>query len=220
MKTIIFARYNEDSHDILNALYNTDANIYVYDRGKEPLDLPSDDRLVHVRDENISREDGAYVRYIFEHYDDLEGTVIFSQGRYTDVTTQWSLDGKFSDWVNRIQDLHNYKPYIIEMQTSGGETNQLKYVYSLLFNESPPSHIFFYPCAIFATNADAIKKNSIQFYENIRDLQKIPENSIWTYNFVDHGRVWLNIPWMIERLWGYIFDKKNFTLHPKKYGYG
>lgn len=220
MKTIVFARYNEDSSVILNALYNTDAKIYVYDRGKEPIDLPADDRLVHVRDENTSREDGAYVRYILDHYDDLEGTIIFSQSRLEDHAAIWRVDGDFLDWINGIKDLHNYKPYIMDMSINGREVSQCNHVYSLLFNESPPSHICFYSCAIFATNADAIKKNSIDFYKNIRDLQKIPENSIWSDAHVDNVRVWLNFPWMMERLWGYIFDKENFTSYPEKYGHG
>ena len=76
-KQIIFTRYSESEKCILDVHNKTDYKIFVYDRGKEKLNLPVSDRIIHIYDENNGREDGGYLRHIIDNYNNYSGIVVF-----------------------------------------------------------------------------------------------------------------------------------------------
>jgi hypothetical protein len=203
MKQIVFTRYGEPSTSIMDVYTNTNATVFVYDRGSKKLELPSDSRLIHVHDENRGREEGGYLRHIIDNYDTISGTVVFSQALNDNHSSHFTLDGNFSDWVNSL-DNPVYKSYItreLNCSRDGSPWHMglpLEAGWNHIFGSVPlPDQFTFFPCGIFATNAETIRKHPKEFYQNILDLVSRPENCV-----IHSG---LQLPWCLERLWGYIF---------------
>jgi hypothetical protein len=203
-KQIIFTRYSESEKCILDVYANTDYKIFVYDRGKQKLNLPLSDKIVHIYDKNNGREDGGYLRHIIDNYNNYSGIVVFSQADYTnhDYT---QLDGTIDKWLNELNET-SYKSYVLNKIYCDKNGNPdhpglpLEIVWKKIFDKETPKDYSFFPCSIFSTNWNTIRDYSIDFYKKIYELTSIKNNS--TLN-----KQGLQIPWCLERFWEHIFKK-------------
>jgi len=209
-KQIIFTRYSESEKCILDVHNKTDYKIFVYDRGKEKLNLPVSDRIVHIYDENNGREDGGYLRHIIDNYNNYSGIVVFSQADYGNHS--WTqLDGAMDKWLNELSET-SYKSYVVNKLSCDKDGNPhhfglpLETVWKKIFDKDPPENYSFFPCSIFSTSWSTIRDYPIDFYKKIYDLTSIKNNSII------NNHQGLQIPWCLERFWEYIFKKNKYDL--------
>jgi hypothetical protein len=221
---IVFARYRESDHWIMEAVGETSCRIFVYDRGEDKLKLPVSDRLIHIEDENRGREDCVYLRHIVQNYSTIRGTIAFSQADNRDGLVGknhyfGSIDLKedndpedgmpFTVWAKRLEELerngespcyksHPRARFVCDLHGNPHHPGlPLDQVWNMIFgpHRKAPEKIFFHPCAVFATSGDAIRKHDLYLYHKL--------HSISSSELGGSGR--LSFAWCIERLWEEIF---------------
>lgn len=167
---------------------------------KESLDWMSDENLkdwqkiVYDKSDgsipNIGREAETYIRFILENYDKLDGLYFFCQGHPFDHCDLFNA-------INEKPVFHCSK-WTMECDEFGRPADRglfIKMVWNRLFAIKMPKRLTFYPGAQFLVSADDIKKRDKFFYERL-----------WVISKKFH-----KAPWLLERLWPYIFCKDNFV---------
>jgi len=132
---------------------------------------------------NKGREASSYLWYIINFYDELNGTYRFRQGHEGHTVHQFNLKGCLDPEVPGF----NYGLNILK----GAKDLNLKI---------PEDEIIFSEGAQFDVPHNKILQRSLSWYENaydfaIRDHDKEPYNPNNNMG-----------PWVLERLWKYIFD--------------
>ncbi len=187
MIDLVVARFNEDvgwveqfkTHPLLR-------KTLVYEKQKQDseLSLP-----------NIGREAHTYVHHIVANYDDLADYTVFVQGTPVD-SHNWLL-GPLPELLDFQQDqdfVPLTKTFVSDLDGSPNHPG-LGLVRSPLMNyvQNLPTELRFPIGAQFAVKRDAIHYHDKQFYESL--LSEFDSAAM--------------LPWQIERVWPYIFQKSN-----------
>ena len=192
---IVVARYAEE----VGWIGNLDAvrpRVWLYNKGGESPQRPS------LPLPNIGREAHTYLYHIVNHWDDLADRTVFCQGRphdhaehFVDDVLMYAINPaaepfrwfgqNLADGVRLVQDDLNGHPHdtlpIGEYAKDFGVHLEGQYVR-------------FSPGACFAVSRGLIRSMPRSFYASLLDdMEKRP------------GR---RQPWILERLWGYIFNTK------------
>ena len=137
---------------------------------------------------NEGREAETYLRFIIENYDKLEGDYVFCQGN------------PFDHQANFIEEsIKRESPYMFGANficNSDGSPHHtglnIPEVWSKLITEPIPENIEFYPGAMFKLNAEHIYRHTKEYYQLAREISLTKDG-----------------PWILERLWSYIFTINN-----------
>ena len=178
---LVVARYQEDVSWVTPWLPYV-SRVTVYDKGDTPLQAWHP-RVRVVRVPNEGREAETYLRHIVEGYDDLCGTVVFTQGRYEDHMTT----AEFEDLVRGRErkgvkldvawstTLMRHFGWTVEKNWARGCPMQpmgmtlgkffLTYVEDDLV---PEAAVEWWPGAIFSATASQIRRRPREVYERVR----------------------------------------------------
>ncbi len=174
-KMVVIARYKED----VTWCYRLSCNKIIYNKFHDDENyLP-----------NIGREAHTYLTYIVDNYDNLCDLTVFTQGD----PNYHSFN--FVNRVNELSELIDFRGLSdVNFQTdcdgSPHHPTSLKIKeFCNFFGFIPPERWWFNGNAIFAVNKRLILRHSLSFYKKLLDIF--------------HTN--LDLPWILERLWQYIF---------------
>ena len=127
---------------------------------------------------NIGREAETYIRYIIEYWDKLPPITAFTQGNPFDHVPDYLETYKEIGYkgITHVCDWYGV-PEHPGLDVKG---------YADLIGVEIPRWVEFKAGAIFTVTDKQIKQRPLNFYKNIDFTNK-------------------NAPWILERLWGYIF---------------
>jgi len=186
LKNII--NFKTYSSELVVAYYNEDINwinindfdkIKIYDKGNN-----LDNKFETIKLENIGRETHTYIYHIIENYDNLSDLTFFTQGNPFDHCQDFKEKIKLfiQTWYSNTHDCDI---------TGAPEHNGLnikEIADELELNID--DNITFKSGSIFSIYKDEILKHDKSYYINMLNVIKKYKLS----------------PWVIERLWGYIFN--------------
>lgn len=203
MNAIVMCRYNEDDSLVKELCENTEATVYVYDKGPSPITYKHD-RLNHIIMENIGREGYVYLNHMINYYDVQYDKILFTQAKVKDHTDRHNKnENTLYEFFNQTEKT-NYKSYITELYSCDMHGNphhgglNLNTVWNIFMKNEIPHTINFHPAAIFITNSDTIKKYTIEQYKNcIKTLLNDETLIYWDKVANIHE-------FSLERLWSYI----------------
>jgi len=196
---IVIALYNEDSSWIHKLIEIPNVKIYIY--------LKKNERLLDIQKEfptcvievlkNQGRESHTYLYHIIKYYSNLDTRTIFLQGNpfdhvsfdiimkfinknTTDFTPLFGIFNKFIMHEPFKCDKYGRPNHFLG--------NHIEFLYFVIFNKQCPEELFFYPGAQFIVSKENINQHSILLYD-----------TLLKYIYIE------TIPFVLERLWGYIF---------------
>lgn len=193
---IIICRSYENSSVVDELVKNTEAEIFLYDRGNPPLKDFNSPRVNHIKQENFRREAFVYINHIVKNYDNLSDKILFTQAKISDHGSEEI--NYISNFFNRTPKNTNYHSFVyplLECDDFGWPYHtglKIRSFWEHLFESTCPKSLAFYPCGIFITSESAIKKHDLFFYKKILE----------TFNW-ENGT---QIDYILERLWGYILS--------------
>lgn len=190
----IVCRSHENSNLIDELIENTDAEIFLYDRGNPPLNDFNSSRVNHIKQENFRREAFVYINHIVNNYDNLSDKILFTQAKITDHGA--SELNYISNFFKLTEKNINYESFVVpalECDDFGSPNHsglEIKHFWEHVFGSECPKSFSFYPCGIFVTSESAIKKHDLLFYKKI----------LKTFEWENGSQ----IDYILERLWSYI----------------
>jgi hypothetical protein len=192
----IVCRSHENSSVVDELIENTEAEIFLYDRGNPPLSDFNSPRVNHIKQENFRREAFVYINHIVNNYDNLSDKILFTQAKISDHRHEQV--NSLSDFFNETPKNTNYHSFVtlsLDCNDFGSPHHtglKIKHFWENLFETKCPKSLTFHPNGIFITSESAIKKHDLFFYKKILE----------TFNS-ENGT---QIDYILERLWGYILS--------------
>ncbi len=188
---LVVAKYKEDVSWVEEV--KSKYNVIVY--SKDENETNSDFEILP----NVGRESQTYVHHIIKNFENLADCTIFTQGYPFDHK------GDFVRHISEIDYLNIDKFLPIGVGTYTCDDNGNPHHPGLqcgLYTEELlgeyRNYFEFYPGALFVLTKSAILEKGIKYFQRLNDIH---------YECND-------FPWMVERLWGHIFNydyNKNLT---------
>lgn len=147
----------------------------------------SDETNFYIKLENKGRESDTYLNHIIKNYNNLSDINIFTQGNPFDHCPN------FLDLVNR-NEYTELGENIFCDKYGNPHHNGLPLIvtWSEISTKVIPEQLYFTPGAMFIVEKQQIQQYNIEFYKKLLDLHNKYEQ----------------MPWVIERFWGYIWQNK------------
>ena len=198
---IVIALYNEDSSWIHKLIEIPNVKIYIY--------LKKHERLLDIQKEfptcvievleNQGRESHTYLYHIIKYYSNLDTRTVFLQGNPFDHVSFDIIMKSINNNVNDFTGLFNSEPYNCDKYGNPHHFlgDHIVSLYSIIFNKQCPEELVFYPGAQFIVPKENINQHSISLYE-----------TLLKYTYIE------SIPYVLERLWGYIFKSPQPSFSP------
>ncbi len=194
---VVVARYREDLLWTKTLLPNRPVIVYNKDQGDHLLP-------------NVGREAHTYFHHILRYYDKWADCTFFTQGDpnahlpvtpFQRIVNKWPLTQNLG--ALRLEQgpmffVNEPVRYLEERPQNDDAQNDVRGLWSELFNRPPPEDILFAPAAIFCISKHMLASRSIAFYRKCMDLA------------VSRPRG----PWEFERLWAYLWRPQD-TPHVK-----
>jgi len=194
MQTIglVVALYNEDANWIHKLIEIPNIKIYIYLKNPERLpDIQNDfpNCIIEVL-ENQGRESHTYLYHIIKYYSNLESRTVFLQGNPFDHASLDIIINSINKNTNNFTGLFSSEPFICDKYGMPHHYlgDHIEYLYNIIFNKSCLEELIFYPGAQFIVPKENIMQHPVSLY-----------NTILNHTFIH------TIPYVLERLWGYIF---------------
>lgn len=183
--TIVVAKYNEDIK--WTNMLKGDFKLIVYDKGQS---LDSGHEFLP----NIGREAHTYLHHIVSNWDNLSEHTIFLQGWPFDHFVKLKdIQKVIDDKVEQVSQIGTMSYlYCDKLGYPDYPNKPIGEYFKKIIGKDPPEIIFF--CgngAQFIVNKKCIKNKSLDFWKDIFKMSETIED----------------FPWIIERLWMYIFMK-------------
>lgn len=198
MVEVVVAKYKED---ISWTKEFKNSKLFIYDKSGEDngyINLP-----------NIGREAHTYLYHIINNYDNLSDYVCFLQGN--------PYDGVKGNLNQNIKNIDSYNgseflclSYLLKCNLDGGPIHPGLNIKEIIFDKyfkSSPKEIYFIVGAQFLVSRRMIKIRPKQFYINLLsefERDDINDNII----SIEKGGGVNKMPWIMERIWFYIFNEK------------
>lgn len=192
---VVVAKYNEDIK--WTTMLKGDFNLIVYDKGQGHL-VPGQEKAIGQPLPNVGREAHTYLHHIVSNWDNLAEHTIFLQG--------WPFDHSL-----KLQDIQRFIDGDVTPKEGVSQIGNARYLYcdkfghpdypnkpigeyfTKILGKDPPEIIFFtLHGAQFIVNKKCIKNKSLDFWKDLLKMSETIED----------------FPWIIERLWLYIFMKE------------
>ena len=194
MQTIglVVALYNEDTNWIHKLIEIPNIKIYIYLKNPERLlDIQKEfpNCIIEVL-ENKGRESHTYLYHIIKYYSNLESRTVFLQGNPFDHVSFDIIINSINKNTNDFTGLFISDPFICDKHGMPHHWlgNHIEYLYNVIFNTSCLEELIFYPGAQFIVPKENIVQHPILLY-----------NTLLNVTCIDI------VPYVLERLWGYIF---------------
>lgn len=183
---IVISRYKENLDWVSNIKNH---KVTIYNKGD------FDSRYINLP--NIGREAHTYLYHIIENYNNLDDYTCFLQGNPFDHLN-------INIYKLNIEIENNYKPLYIEYKCdmNGNPHHPNLQIDKLIFEPlfiDKPDLIKFVVGAQFIVNKKYILNRKKEFYEIL--LEKFNRTDIDDFFHKKN-----KMPWVMERVWGYIFD--------------
>lgn len=179
MIRLVIARYNEPLHWV-QRINPYMCPYIIYNKGSN--DIPSYYNYVNVP--NDGREAETYLRYIIEHYDSLNGHIMFCQGNPFDhmekiVIGTESLgmnsckggENDFLDFIHTFKPNSDFTPlgswYACNLLGQPHFGHDMKYEMDIMFSNFDNVCLWFVQGAQFIVSADAIRRRPLSFYKKL-----------------------------------------------------
>lgn len=191
---VVISKYKEDikwSHNLSNL------NIKIYNKSDE-----YNEDFIHLK--NIGREAHTYLTHIVNNYDNLSDYTCFLQGNPFDHLNV-SLD-KLIDVIKSNEDFIPLNVYF-ECNMNGLPHHNNLELDKLIFDEyfiEKPEKVKFVVGAQFIVSKKSIKRRKVEFYKKLL-------NQFYRDDISNHPIGGNKMPWVMERVWYYIFNEKYRT---------
>lgn len=194
--TIVVAKYNEDIK--WTKMLKGDFNLIVYD--KDPRQThesgqSQDSGHEHVCLPNIGREAHTYLHHIVSNWDNLAEHTIFLQGWPFDHFVKMEhIQKAIDDKVDQVSQIGTMSYLYCDRFGHPDYPNKpIGEYFTKILKREPPELIYFtLHGAQFIVNKKCIKNKSLDFWKDLLKMSETIED----------------FPWIIERLWLYIFMKE------------
>jgi hypothetical protein len=193
---IVVARYNEDIK--WTTMLKGDFNLIVYDKGQGHM-TPGQSHLTLGHPlQNVGREAHTYLHHIVSNWDNLAEYTLFLQGWPFDhlvklVDIQKFIDGKSvpRDGASQIGNAEYL--YCDVMGNPDYPNKPIGEYFKKILKIDPPETIFFtIHGAQYAVHKSLMLNKGLEFWKDLLKMSETIED----------------FPWIIERLWMYIFLTK------------
>lgn len=199
MVDIVVAKYKEDISWVNN--FNN-CRIFVYDK--------SDEQNNFIKLPNVGREAHTYLTHIINNYDNLSDYICFLQGNPFDGSKgHLNKDRSFIENFNQDVDFYPLS-YTLKCDLNGNPHHPNLQIRELIFDQffmGCPYEVIFVVGAQFLVNKKAILKRKKEFYvELLKQFDRTDiDNSLTGGGGNTPGN---KMPWVMERVWMYIFSQK------------
>lgn len=205
---IVICRYNENDALIKHLHDNTNAEIYVYDRGPTPLNLKLN-RVKHIIDENKYREHYVFLNHIINNYNFLGNKILFTQAKIDDHD-RFIPSGDMAEYFNKCPMNTAFRSYYraelicnkYGFPHHESSNLDIEKTWKLISDIEIPEYILFNPCGMFITCGDAIRNNNLDLYVKLKNSHDEEKENIM-YDYIPCNKQ----AFVLERLWMYILDK-------------
>jgi len=179
------------------------SKLFIYDKSGESnkyFQLP-----------NIGRESHTYLFHIINNYNNLSDYVCFLQA-YPFDHTLYRNGNQLANFIESFNKSIDYFPLgsNYKCDFSGRPHHIGLNIKELIFDNyflSCPNEIFFTPGGCMIVSKSAILCRKKEFYEKmIREFDRNDEKILFTEG-EEKWRGLNQMPWILERVWGYIFNK-------------
>jgi hypothetical protein len=204
MTALIISHYNENL-DWINEI-NNNIHIFIYNKGEKIININKKNTQV-INLKNVGREAHTYIYHIVNNYYNLEDLIFFSKGN--------SLE----HYKNFVKDVNNHSYgwltdkhiYVSDLYGNPQHPNLPIKEFSDLINLKLKNDFFvlWKPHSLFSVKKTNILKRDINFYINILNIiEKYHDDNsnIPQYEYNKYNTGLIATPWILERLWGEIFD--------------
>lgn len=192
MTDIVIAKYKEDISWSDNF---TKSRLFIYDKS-------GDENSKFIKLPNIGREAHTYLTHIIDNYDNLSDCVCFLQGNPFD-----GIKGHLNKDYNFIENYNeniNFYPLnsLLKCNLQGEPNHKNLQIKEIIFDRfflNCPPFIIFSIGAQFIVTKNAILNRKKEFYQIL--LKEFNRTDI-----DNRGGGGNKMPWIMERIWTYIFN--------------
>lgn len=202
---VVISKYNEKINwKQIYSCFSND-NIFVYDKSGQKNDF--------ISLPNIGREAHTYLTHIVLNYDLLSEFVCFLQGNplnHLNVNL---------DLISSIKSKLEFYPLnkIMDCNLDGGPHHPNLQIKQLIFDKffiDKPDHLYFVCGAQFIVKKESIISRKKEFYiDLLKEFDRPDIDNKFTGG--GGGAAGNKMPWVMERVWRYIFDSKFRTKYDK-----
>lgn len=196
MTDFVIAKYKEDISWVKNI---KNSRVFIYDK--------SGDNDVYINLPNIGREAHTYLKHIINNYENLSDFTCFLQGN--------PYDNYKGNLKIELKDLENWNmigfyplSYVFISDLDGNPHHPGLDIDRIVFQKyfiNKPNHLEFSVGALFIVDKKSILLRKKGFYESL--LEEFNRDDI--DNSLTNGGAGTpgnRMPWIMERVWKYIFD--------------
>ena len=193
---VVVARYNEDTK--WTSMLKGDFNLIVYDKGQGHL-TPGQEQVIGQPLPNVGREAHTYLHHIVTNWDNLAEYTIFLQGWPFDHFVKLNDIQKFIDGdvpEEGISQIGTVRYIYCDVTGFPDYPNKpIGEYFKKILKKDPPDTIFFtIHGAQYIVHKSMIHNKSLDFWKDLLEMSETIED----------------FPWIIERLWLYIFAFDEF----------
>lgn len=201
MTDFVISKYKEDISWVSDI---KKSNLFIYNKNEEENS--------YIKLPNIGREAHTYLYHIVNNYENLSDYTCFLQGNpYEKFKGNLNCDIKSIENWNSVG--FNSLFYILFCDLSGHPHHVGLEVDKIIFDKyfiNKPNILEFSVGALFIVDKESILNRKKEFYEKLI-LEFYREDIDNMYTQGGGGTPGNKMPWVMERVWKYIFDSKYKT---------